>query len=85
MAQTPGEAPINPLPPVVVALFLMIVGVEVVFSLGARGIIGGPGAVGWRLLRIPDDMAPPLSAPFRCSDSFPNPPRAAPWPPQCQQ
>lgn len=52
MAQTPGEAPINPLPPVVVALFLMIVGVEVVFSLGARGIIGGPGAVGWRLAAL---------------------------------
>jgi membrane associated rhomboid family serine protease len=40
---------LNPLPPVVIALFLVIVGLEVVFNLGARGLIGGPGAVGWRL------------------------------------
>lgn len=42
-------APVNPLPPAVVALVLVIIGVEAMFSLGARGIIGGPGAVGWRL------------------------------------
>lgn len=42
-------SPVNPLPPVVVALFLMIVGIEAVFSLGARGILGGADAVGWRL------------------------------------
>ncbi|WP_146586399.1 rhomboid family intramembrane serine protease [Puniceibacterium confluentis] len=47
-----NESPVNPLPPVVVALFLLMVGVEVTFSLGARGIIGGPGAVGWRLEAI---------------------------------
>ncbi|MEX0366887.1 MAG: rhomboid family intramembrane serine protease [Ruegeria sp.] len=40
---------VNPLPPVVVALVLFIMGIEVAFSLGARGMIGGPGAVGWRL------------------------------------
>ena len=40
---------INPLPPVVVALFLFIMGVELVLNLGARGLVGGPGAVGWRL------------------------------------
>ncbi|WP_411223304.1 rhomboid family intramembrane serine protease [Marivita sp. S2033] len=39
----------NPLPPVVIALFLIVVGLEVAFTLGARGIIGGPAAVGWRL------------------------------------
>lgn len=42
-------APVNPLPPAVVALVLVIIGIEVVFSLGARGIIGGPGAIGWRI------------------------------------
>lgn len=41
--------PVNPLPPVIVALFLFIIGIEVLFSLGARGIIGGADAVGWRL------------------------------------
>jgi len=42
------QSPVNPLPPVVVALFLVIVGVEAAFSLGAKGFIGGPGALGWR-------------------------------------
>ncbi len=44
-----NEPPLNPLPPVVIALFLVIVGIEVVFNLGARGLMGGPQAVGWRL------------------------------------
>ena len=43
------SGPVNPLPPVVVVLFLLIVGIEAAFSLGAQGLIGGPGAVGWRL------------------------------------
>ncbi|MGD9863913.1 MAG: rhomboid family intramembrane serine protease [Pseudodonghicola sp.] len=48
--QTDNRHPaVNPLPPVVVALFLVIMGIEVVLFLGARGLIGGPGAVGWRL------------------------------------
>ncbi|RBI72357.1 rhomboid family intramembrane serine protease [Roseovarius sp. TE539] len=42
------QSPVNPLPPVVAALFLLIVVVELAFSAGARGLIGGPGAVGWR-------------------------------------
>ncbi|MBO6883790.1 MAG: rhomboid family intramembrane serine protease [Marivita sp.] len=49
MSHPHNEPPLNPLPPVVIALFLVIVGLEVVFTLGARGLIGGPGAVGWRL------------------------------------
>jgi membrane associated rhomboid family serine protease len=44
-----NEPPLNPLPPVVIALFLVIVGIEVLFNLGARGLLGGPQAVGWRL------------------------------------
>lgn len=44
-----NEPPLNPLPPVVIALFLVIVGIELAFTLGARGIIGGPEAVGWRI------------------------------------
>ncbi len=44
--------PLNPLPPVVVALFLIIAGVEAVLGLGARGIIGGPFAAGWRIEAI---------------------------------
>ncbi|MDJ0638355.1 MAG: rhomboid family intramembrane serine protease [Paracoccaceae bacterium] len=42
----------NALPPAVVALALAIFGVEMLLWLGARGIIGGPQAVGWRLEAI---------------------------------
>ncbi|MEM7521167.1 MAG: rhomboid family intramembrane serine protease [Pseudomonadota bacterium] len=43
------EPPINPLPPIVTLTFLAIAGVEAGLSLGEAGLIGGPGAVGWRL------------------------------------
>lgn len=43
---------VNPLPPVVVALVLFIIGIEIAFTLGSRGLIGGPDAVGWRLSAI---------------------------------
>lgn len=46
--------PINPVPPFILVLFLLIMGVEAMFTLGARGIIGGPGAVGWRAGAIED-------------------------------
>ncbi|SFB18150.1 Membrane associated serine protease, rhomboid family [Poseidonocella pacifica] len=42
-------SPVNPLPPVVWALFLLIFGVEIILSLASRGLIGGAGGVGWRL------------------------------------
>jgi len=48
------QSPFNPLPPLVVALAVVILGIEALFSLGARGIIGGPDAVGWRLAAIRD-------------------------------
>jgi rhomboid protease GluP len=44
-----GPSPVNPLPPVVIALFVIIMAIEALFSLGAEGIIGGPQAIGWRL------------------------------------
>ena len=43
------ESPVNPLPPIVVALALLIFGVELVFNFGQRGLLGGPEAVGWRI------------------------------------
>ena len=49
MSSNPNtQSPVNPLPPVVVALFLVIIGVEAAFTLGAKGFIGGPSALGWR-------------------------------------
>jgi len=52
MSSNPNPSPVNALPPVVVALVLIIMGIEVTFSLGIRGIVGGPEAVGWRLAAL---------------------------------
>ncbi|WP_293573650.1 rhomboid family intramembrane serine protease [Phaeobacter sp.] len=49
MDQVREPSPVNPLPPGVIALVLIIMGIEAAFSLGARSIIGGPEAIGWRL------------------------------------
>ena len=46
------ESPINKLPPVVIVLALLIVGVELVFQLANAGLVGGPRGVGWRLNAI---------------------------------
>lgn len=44
--------PVNPLPPVVILLFLALVLPEAVFLLGAQGWVGGPEAIGWRLSAV---------------------------------
>ena len=46
MSSNPDVSPVNPLPPVVVALALAIFLVEAAFNLGTRGLIGGPEAIG---------------------------------------
>jgi len=54
MSSDPNASPINPLPPVVVALALAIFGVEVVMNLAARGILGGQAGIGWRIAALND-------------------------------
>lgn len=54
MEQDPSAPPLNPMPPVVWFLVLPIIAVEAMFNLGAHGLIGGPGAVGWRLAAFED-------------------------------
>ena len=49
-----NESPVNPLPATVMILVLVMALVEGAFMLGARGIIGGPEAIGWRLNAIQD-------------------------------
>lgn len=49
MSSKNNVSAVNPLPPVVVALFLVLIGIELVFQAGARGLAGGPAAIGWRL------------------------------------
>jgi membrane associated rhomboid family serine protease len=52
MTHPVNQSPVNPLPPVIVALFVMIAGIELTFLMGDKGYIGGPSAVGWRLEAI---------------------------------
>lgn len=47
-----NASPVNPLPGIVIALAVFIVGVEVLFQLGEAGLVGGPEAVGWRVAAI---------------------------------
>lgn len=54
MTSDPDASPFNALPPVVVALALVIFGIELVLTMGAEGLIGGPRAVGWRSELIND-------------------------------
>lgn len=55
MSQDPEmQSPLNPVPPLILALFVVLMGIEVLFQLGARGIVGGPSAIGWRQAAVLD-------------------------------
>jgi membrane associated rhomboid family serine protease len=54
MHQDPNAPPLNPLPPVVWILFVIIMGIEGAFTLGSQGLLGGSDAVGWRLAAVRD-------------------------------
>lgn len=43
-----NASPVNPLPPVIIGLAMMITLAELLFQMGARGFAGGPQGVGWR-------------------------------------
>ena len=47
-------SPFNALPPVVVALAVVIFGIEVMFQAATAGLLGGAGGLGWRLAAIED-------------------------------
>ncbi|WP_071673883.1 rhomboid family intramembrane serine protease [Nioella nitratireducens] len=49
-----SRSPFNALPPVVVALAVVIGGLEVMFQLATAGFLGGQGGVGWRLAALQD-------------------------------
>ena len=44
--------PLNPLPPMVWLLALPMIALEILFSLGDAGVVGGPAAIGWRTAAI---------------------------------
>ena len=50
----PRESAINPLPPLILALFALTMGIEILLQLGSRGIVGGPQAIGWRQAALLD-------------------------------
>jgi len=52
--QGPNAGPVNPISPVVVVFFLVMLAIEMVFTLGNQGVVGGPSAVGWRAGAVQD-------------------------------
>ena len=44
----PDASPLNPLPPPVMALALVITGIELLLAAAARGFVGGQAGIGWR-------------------------------------
>ena len=60
MSQSPfgrdprNQSPFNALPPVVVALAVLMAAVELMFQAGEAGLAGGRAAVGWRVGAIAD-------------------------------
>ena len=47
-----NAAPINPLPPIIWVLALPMIVLEMLFSLGGSGAMGGSAAIGWRTAAI---------------------------------
>ena len=47
-------SPFNQLPKVIIALAVVIFGLEMMFQLATAGLLGGQGGVGWRLAAIND-------------------------------
>ena len=54
------EPAVNPIPPVVIVLCLMVVLVELALSAAAAGMIGGPRGIGWRIGATQDYGFSPL-------------------------
>ncbi len=54
MSSQKNHRPVNPVSPVVVVMFLVMLGIEALLNLGNQGMIGGPSAVGWRLAALTD-------------------------------
>ena len=48
------ESPVNAIPPIVILLTLLIVGIELVLQLANQGIVGGPQGVRWRIDAVND-------------------------------
>jgi rhomboid protease GluP len=52
MSENPPPKAFNSMPPVVVALFGLIAGTELLFTFAGTGILGGPDGIGWRYTAI---------------------------------
>ncbi|MEL6572058.1 MAG: rhomboid family intramembrane serine protease [Pseudomonadota bacterium] len=48
------EPPVNPIPPLIILLTLVIVLVEGAFSLAEAGVVGGRTGIGWRIAALND-------------------------------
>lgn len=70
--QDHNAPPLNPLPPVVWALALPMIALEIVLQAGEAGLAGGPMAVGWRIEAIQKAaFVPSLWQEMRAMGQFP--------------
>ena len=70
MSNLDHQPVMNPMPPVVIALFLCIVAVELLFVLGTLGVIGDPSAIGWRINAIQEYGISPTVAQWMWDNSY---------------
>ena len=54
------ESPVNTIPPAAIAMALLIIGVEIVFSAAGAGFVGGAEGIGWRLSALQEYAYSPL-------------------------
>ncbi len=54
------ESPVNAIPPAAIAMALLIIGVEIVFSAAGAGFVGGAEGIGWRLSALQEYAYSPL-------------------------
>lgn len=52
--QPQNQSPFNDLPPMVVALAVLIAGIELMFQLAQAGLLGGQAGAGWRIDALSD-------------------------------
>ncbi|WP_394153498.1 rhomboid family intramembrane serine protease [Loktanella salsilacus] len=50
----PFESPFNSIPPIIIVLVVIVAAIELTLSAGATGVVGGPGAIGWRIAALND-------------------------------
>ena len=55
-----NENPVNPIPPVIIAIALVTAAIEIAFTAAGAGLVGGVRGIGWRVAAIEDYAFSPV-------------------------